>query len=366
MMPKIRHIKKLIKVLRVGNLKHLYDRKLIQWVPNLQCNLNCQMCHQKDIRMRCEPNLELNEIAIMLDNLKKVGVTQINICGGEFFIFKDRAFKILDMMEDRGILFSIATNSVLLEPKDISKLVRYWGIMEMDISLDGFQETHDKIRGRSGAFKKTVKNIKIIKAYGIPVMVVCVVQKDNLMRLPEFVEYVHSLKVDSMTLVQEFSVTHKDFDDSLTILKSISVKPCDIFASTTVDAIAFKYDYELFKGKVNDAKRKAEELGLELNTSFELERGDKNIFEYIYDKTVRKTHNVYCNELNCGQIDWTGQLNICPFIRINGVDGANATGVIDNNYFENPELIKIIETIKKQNLLPICTRCCSLKVGDHK
>lgn len=367
-MIKPRHIRKALVCLRTGNLGHLQGKKkLIQFVWPLACNLNCQMCHQKDIRRICEPELSIEQIKNMFKNFKLNGVTQVNLIGGEFFINKEKAFQVIDALDKEKIMYSIATNASLLTPDEIKGLSKRLGLLEIDISLDGFAVVHNKVRGRSYAFERTVNNIKLIKSYGIPVMLVTVVQKDNLPELPEFIKYVKSLGVDSLTLVQEFSFTQKDFELSKKALENISKKDVTIFASTSVFPITFQYDYEVFKSKVNDAKRVAQEVGLELNTSFELDDGEYNKFEYVYDMTARKTHNVGCSELNCTQIDWTGQKNICPFIRIDKMDCGKISEGTKPNYFENDkEAEQIIKTIRVQNLLPMCTRCCSLKVLNHK
>jgi MoaA/NifB/PqqE/SkfB family radical SAM enzyme len=362
---KSRHIKKAIKCIRTKNFNHLFgNKKLIQFVWPIQCNLNCRMCHQKDIRKQGEHILNLDQIDKMLDNLKREGVTQVNLIGGELFIFKEKAFKIIDMLNQKNILYSIATNATLLNETDINELSKGKGLLEFDISLDGFEKEHDYIRGYRGLFKKTVDIIKQIKSYGIPVMVVSVAQNNNIRILPEFTRFIKSLNVDSYTIVQEYSLTEDDLDKSYKLLKAFSLKPVTIFASSSVFPHTFKYEYELFKSKINQCKDIAKEINLELNTSFELERDDKNIFEFIYDKTVRKLNYVSCNALNCGQIDWQGNKNICPFIRIS--DLRCGKSYEDKFKLEDDETKQIIKEIKANNLLPMCDRCCALQVVRGK
>jgi MoaA/NifB/PqqE/SkfB family radical SAM enzyme len=360
---KPRHIRKAIACLRNRQYGHLRGRKkLIQFVWPIQCNLNCIMCHQKDIRAQCEPELSLEEIEIMFDNFYDNRVTQVNLVGGEFFINKEKAFAVLDMLKARNLLFSIATNTTLLDEEDIHRLNLYTGLMEIDISLDGFNDTHNKIRGGRWIFNKTVENIKLIKSLGIPVMLVTVVQKQNLKELPELVKYAaEELKVDSMTFVQEYSISQDDWDTSKRLLKTLSGKPVTIFSSISIDDITFKYKKEEFLKYVKEAKNMAESLKFELNTSFDLDK-----FDHLYDKSARKTHFVECDQLNCTQIDWTGQKNICPFIRIHDLDCGKISEKNKKNYFEDPETEKLINNIKTMGLLPMCSRCCSLKIQDPK
>ena len=80
---KMRHIRKARACIVNGQWGHLRGkRKLIQFVWPIQCNLNCIMCHQKDIRAKCEPELSLEEIDVMFNNFVDNGVTQVNLVGG--------------------------------------------------------------------------------------------------------------------------------------------------------------------------------------------------------------------------------------------------------------------------------------------
>ena len=54
----------------------------------------------------------------------------------------------------------VVTNGSLLTEEVIAKLAAT-GVDEISVSIDGLEETHDRIRGEHGAFTKTVATIKI-------------------------------------------------------------------------------------------------------------------------------------------------------------------------------------------------------------
>lgn len=361
---KKRHLGKFFKIYRTGNLRHLWSPKIITIVPTLACNLNCRMCHQKDIRRCGEREMTINEFSMVLDNLKKLKVTQINLIGGEIFVDKKRGWKMINLMEEKGFLYSLGTNCFNLNLDDVLKMNCLWGLVEVEISLDGPEKVHDEIRGIKGAFKKTIELIKVMKTYEIPIMSVSVLQEKNLNYLKELADILKSLNVDTSTFIYENSISEKDKLSSEKILEKFSGNKPVVFTSTSIDEFCFNYDYEVFKSKVNDLINYCKKIKLNYSMGFELERGDKNIFEYVYDKTARLNHYVSCNFLKgLSQVDWTGAVDICPFIRIN--NNLFATGILDEKLFEE-KLRNIQEKIKKNNLLPICSRCCGIKVGDSK
>ena len=359
----MRKLKKFFKIVRTGNLSYFLNRLqhkkyLIQFVPTVRCNLRCKMCHQKDIRLCCEQELSFNEVDKMLKNLKKLGVNQLNLVGGELFVRGD-AWLILDKIEEMGFLFSIATNATLLTTSDVEKLSYYWGLMEIDVSLDGPDcKTHDKIRGVPGVFDKTIEFIKDCKNFDIIVMVVTVVQKDNYKKLCQIADLIESMRVDTWTLCQEFSVSEDTFKKTKVALEKLSGHEVDIFASYSVRGNTFEYNLEDFKKKIREVKEYCELLKLNTNFAFDIDK-----FDEIYNETCRENFVCSCSDF-AGQIDWQGNLNFCPFIRVNGLDKAH--GLFCPGFLESNDLCKLKDSVLKMNMMPFCERCCGLKMIKSK
>ena len=356
-------MKKLLKILRTGNYSYFANRLLnkpylIQWVPTVRCNLQCSMCHQKDIRACRESELSFEEAALMFKNLKACGINQINLVGGEFFVRQD-AWKILDLLESMGFLFSIGTNATLLKTEDVAKLSYYWGLTELDISLDGADAaTHDSIRGVPGTFDKAIEFIKDCKNFDITVMVVAVVQAQNYKKMIELANLLKSLRVDTFTIVQEFSITKKVFDNTKQMLERLTNKKVDIFASYSVRDSTFKYNLEDFKSKMKELKTHCEKIDLNTNFAFDIDN-----FDDVYNETRRQNNICGCDNFG-GQIDWQGNVNLCPFIRVSGYDKAH--GLIEKSFLEQKDLYKTRDAIVSMNMMPFCERCCGLKLIKSK
>ena len=260
-----RKLTKIGKILRTGNYSYFTNRLrnkqyLVQFVPTVRCQLLCGMCHQKDIRACHEQELSFPEIEIIFKNLKASGINQINFIGGEFFVRQD-AWQILDKAEEMGFLFSIATNGTLLNDNDVAKLSYYWGLMEIDVSLDACDAaTHDKIRGIPGTRDKVVEFIENCKNFGITIMVVAVAQHDNYKHMIDLANLLQSLKVDTLTVVQEFSITKGTFDNTKKMLEALTNKKVDIFASYSVRDSTFRYDLIDFKEKMSALKEHCKQI----------------------------------------------------------------------------------------------------------
>jgi sulfatase maturation enzyme AslB (radical SAM superfamily) len=344
---KMRKIKKLVKIIKTGNISFLWNPKRIGFVPTLICNLNCKMCHQKDIRRVCEPEITLLEIDEKLYELKKQGYHLISFLGGEVFVNKRRGFEILNLAEKHKFLFSVATNGFRLEIEDIKKLSKYRGLVEVAVSLDGPHHVHDKIRGVPDAYMWAEHTIKTCKKFGIPVSTVTVIQKDNIEWIPHLCRLFGLWEVDSTTFVYEYSVSKREIEATKAILGKLSGgKKVIIFASDSVGKNTFKYDLKNLMRQIKNAKFFIDYFGLKTN----LESISLDILESVKAKTVTKDFECECDVLgDVAQVDWTGAYDFCPFIRI---DGAS-----------KEEILKIQKKIK---MLPICDRCCSLTIGDKK
>jgi MoaA/NifB/PqqE/SkfB family radical SAM enzyme len=316
------------------------------------------MCHQKDIRACRESELSFAEAAIMFKNLKKAGINQINLVGGEFFVRQD-AWKILDLIEELGFLFAIGTNAALLKTEDAARLSSYWGLTEIDISIDGPDaQTHDSIRGVPGTFDKAIAFIHDCKNFDISVMVVAVVQQQNYKKLIELANILKSIHVNTFTVVQEFSVTKKTFDDTKLTLEKLTQRDVDIFASYTVRDSTFKYDLIDFKEKMNELKVHCTKIGLNTNFAFNID-----CFDSVYNETMRKDFVCGCENFG-SQIDWQGNVNLCSFIRVRDLD--RAQGLVGKDLLSQEDLYKTRDTILKMNMMPFCERCCGLKIIKQK
>lgn len=155
-----------------------------------RCNLACQMCdYWKTTR---EETLSTPRWRGVLDELVELGARKVHVSGGEPFLRRD-LLDILDHACVRGLKTNLTTNGTLVTREAARRLVGL-GVNSVSVSLDGpTARVHDAIRGRPGAFKRSVKTIRWLvrdaerSGARLKVRINFVLQRDNYRRFPDMV-----------------------------------------------------------------------------------------------------------------------------------------------------------------------------------
>jgi len=130
------------------------------------CNLRCVMCGQlgekgvlkgRFAAEEAKKIVPLETYKRLVDEIKGKHPT-IYLWGGEPFLYPD-LFPLVDYMKDSGLAVSVNTNGTYLA-KHAEEIVRKkWHALF--VSLDGFEETNDKIRGE-GSYRRVVEGFEAI------------------------------------------------------------------------------------------------------------------------------------------------------------------------------------------------------------
>jgi MoaA/NifB/PqqE/SkfB family radical SAM enzyme len=118
--------------------------------------------------------MNTEQLLKLVDELADAGTKMIVFLGGEFSIVKDIE-KVIDRINDRGMICDAVTNALLL-PKKIEMFRKLDSIC---VSMDGLGEANDVTRGK-GTSKKIMEGIKVARDNDIVVRINCVVTKNNL------------------------------------------------------------------------------------------------------------------------------------------------------------------------------------------
>jgi radical SAM protein with 4Fe4S-binding SPASM domain len=125
-----------------------------------RCNLRCKMCWfhgENGIGDRYQ-NSEMSTAEI-LDLINQLAAyrPQIYFGGGEPFVRED-FLTILAHVKSFALPISFTTNGTLLDSRHIYKVAEL-GVDEINFSIDGPEELHDKLRGQ-GNFGKAMSNMQ--------------------------------------------------------------------------------------------------------------------------------------------------------------------------------------------------------------
>jgi radical SAM protein with 4Fe4S-binding SPASM domain len=130
------------------------------------CNLRCVMCGQRGDHGVLKGVFAAEEAkkVVPLEDYKRL-VDQIKhkhpvvyVWGGEPFMYPD-LFPLVDYMMEAGLAVSINTNGTFLEKYAREIVERKWHALF--VSLDGFEETNDRIRGK-GSYQRVIAGFEAI------------------------------------------------------------------------------------------------------------------------------------------------------------------------------------------------------------
>ena len=138
-----------------------------------RCNLRCVFCSwwRKSL-----PELNTAEAIKLIDNMCDFGVSVIDFSGGEPLLRRDLEVLAL-RAKDYGVYTVLSTNGTLICEDRVNNLKRAFDIV--NVSLDGFEETHDSTRGVHGAFKRALRGIELLRSVGVKVGIDLTIYKGN-------------------------------------------------------------------------------------------------------------------------------------------------------------------------------------------
>ena len=118
-------------------------------MPHSACNCRCVMCDiwkgNHNLKQLTEPDIE----GLMI-SLKKFRTQQVLMSGGEALL-NPNFFRFCKMLNNEKIKVSLLSTGLTLK-KNASILIAH--VNDIIVSIDGDEETHDRIRNIPGAFKK--------------------------------------------------------------------------------------------------------------------------------------------------------------------------------------------------------------------
>lgn len=161
-------------------------------VTNYSCNFSCSYCYQDQYS---NPALELNTEIIdaffryvrkEFGNKKKY----ITVFGGEPLLPGTKHMKLIEYLIESSnnelIDLCFVTNGYSLQ--SYIDILRKGRIREIQVTLDGVADVHDKrryLKGGAGTFDRIVTGIDLCLDNGLPVNLRMVIDKENIGNLPE-------------------------------------------------------------------------------------------------------------------------------------------------------------------------------------
>ena len=191
----------------------------LQWHITHRCNLRCTHCYQDDYTA-FESGEALGGILRQYGELLKKYSFKgyLNITGGEPMTHPS-LFWLLEEAAKMNIKTAVLTNGTMIGKRE-ARMLKACGVYYVQVSLDGMEKAHDRIRGE-GSFRRAVSGIQALRNAGIFTTVSFTAQRENLGELPRLARFCRDIGVNKLWYdrvvipksedISRLSLTTKDF-----------------------------------------------------------------------------------------------------------------------------------------------------------
>ena len=132
--------------------------------------------------------------------VKRGGIFQCIISGGEPLLLGDDLFAIMDILHDDGTGFLVISNGLLMTKEKAKRFTKYrykW----FQVSIDGVsRERHDEFRQRAGSWDAAIRAVFMLVNLGIPVTIAHTVTPESLHEVDAMCDLAYSLGASGIIL----------------------------------------------------------------------------------------------------------------------------------------------------------------------
>lgn len=185
-----------------------HELRYLFWECTLRCNMACLHCGSDCMRDSITPDMPLEDFLKVLDNISsRTNISRIVVAvtGGEPLLRQDLAEAGRQIIR-RGFSWGMVTNGYLLSAEKMEEMLCS-GLRYLTISLDGLQEDHEWLRGKSGSYKRACEAILLAskaRSRGLSFDVVTCVNQRNVRQLEKLKTRLVELGVTNWRLATIF------------------------------------------------------------------------------------------------------------------------------------------------------------------
>lgn len=162
-----------------------------------RCNLLCQHCYLDAAPWR-NTYLPLELAIRSLGEVEPLGIARIYLTGGEPFLYPGLPEVLAFVSGQQSFELYVSTNGTLIGTTEAALLKDTEA--KVQVSIDGPEAYHDRVRGFKGAFRRASCGIRQLVAAGVPVAVVTTICQDNMASLPWLAAWVAGMGVERISV----------------------------------------------------------------------------------------------------------------------------------------------------------------------
>jgi Fe-coproporphyrin III synthase len=175
-------------------LQFAADKKpVVVWNVTRRCNLKCVHCYAHADASAAPDELSFAEGLALLDDLKAFGTPVVLFSGGEPLMRPD-LYDLVSHTVAAGMRAVISTNGTLIS-REVALRLKDLGLSYVGISLDGIEPTHDRFRGKKGAFAAAMAGVRRCQEVGLKVGLRFTLNKANFREVPAIFDLVEAHRI---------------------------------------------------------------------------------------------------------------------------------------------------------------------------
>ncbi len=157
------------------------------WEITLACDLACRHCGSRAGKPR-PSELTTEECLELVDQLADLGVREVSIIGGEAYLREDWV-DIIRRIRERGMMSLMTSGGRGLTPERCRAAAEA-GLQSVSVSIDGDEETHDRLRGVRGSYRSALEALHNLRAAGIQTSVNTQINRLSMPILADILELI--------------------------------------------------------------------------------------------------------------------------------------------------------------------------------
>ena len=335
-----------------------------------RCNLRCRHCFEwnetgflrsaENTRTNCELPLEMIEACLSYTEDAK---TRLYLWGGEPLLYS-RFHELCDMLQKAERWTTICTNGLLID-RVLEDLMRISDHTVLLISLDGFRECNDAVRGE-GTFDKVISGIRLLQENGFRGEIsVCTVIGDEMIgHLYEFCEFIETLQINSLYLSFPWYINEETAEK---MDREFADRFGDILPSSPAGTASWHhFKWHISEGRIEDLREEMRRINArtwDIRVRFQPALEPEETDDFIRGgKTPAQGSSKCLAVYNRMDVLQGGEVSACKLFREFTVGNLK-----DMTIQEIWEGAKMREIRKRMNcgLLPVCSKCVLLYLNGE-
>lgn len=151
----------------------------------MQCDLACRHCGSRAGHARPD-ELTTEECLDLVRQMRELGVLEVTLIGGEAYL-RDDWTEIAAAITARGMTLSVTTGGRGMTAER-ARAAKAAGLTSVSVSIDGLEQTHDRLRGVEGSFGRALAAMDAVREAGLIVTCNTQINRLTLEDLPELLE----------------------------------------------------------------------------------------------------------------------------------------------------------------------------------